>query len=255
MLSFLTPGNAVVCAGSLTCQSSLAQLTAPARRLVPMDLVGIDIQRARIPMTFTAEREVYTVRNEVDASEMSPVRDVIRARRSIGKVTPEAPPESDIRQILEAGTWAPNHHMTEPWRFVVLSGDARAKLGEAMGRAAARRETDPERAESAAARAAGKPMRAPWVIGIGVEPNPGSPELEEIAAGCAAAQNMLLAAHEMGLGAIWRSGAIVFEPEVREFMGLSEQGSVLGFIYVGYPAMEPPARERRPVDNVTEWRS
>ena len=187
----------------------------------------------------------------------TPVRDAIHARRSIGKVTADIPPESEIRVMLEAATWAPNHHLTEPWRFVVLSGDARYGLGEAMGRVAARRESEPERKAAAAESAARKPLRAPWVIGIGVEPSTDAsvPELEEISAVSAAAQNMLLAAHELGLGAIWRSGWVVFEPEIREFLGLSERGTVLGFIYVGYPAMQPPSRVRRDVDDVTEWRS
>lgn len=185
------------------------------------------------------------------------ILEALRARRSIGKVTAEVPPEALIRQLLEAATWAPNHHMTEPWRFVVMSGDARADLGEVMGRVAASRETDPDRQAAAAAKAASKPLRAPWVIGIGVEPSPDPsvPVIEEIAAVSAAAQNMLLAAEALGLGAVWRSGWIAFEPEIRDFLGLSERGQVLGFVYVGYPAMQPPARQRRDVDEVTIWRS
>jgi nitroreductase len=181
----------------------------------------------------------------------------IRNRRSIGKVTSEVPDRALIRQIIEAGTWAPNHHLTEPWRFVVLEGEARFDLGRVMGEVAAMRETDPARREAAAAKAASKPLRAPYVIAVAVEPSSDAsvPEIEEIAAGSAAAQNMLLAASALGLAAIWRSGWIAFEPEVREFLGLTERGRVLGFVYIGIPAMEAPARQRRDVDDVTTWRS
>lgn len=184
-----------------------------------------------------------------------PVLDAIRSRRSVGKMTTEAPDRSQICQILEAGTWAPNHHLTEPWRFFVIEGGARAELGRAMGRVAAKRETDPVRREAVATKATVKPMRAPCVIAIAVEPSldDNVPEVEEIAAGCAAAQNMLLAAHALGLDAIWRSGWITFEPEILEHFNLSDRARMLGFIYLGYPAMEAPARQRRSIDDVTTW--
>lgn len=185
----------------------------------------------------------------------STMLDAIRRRRSIGKMTDEVPSESLIRQVLEAGTWAPNHHHTEPWRFTVLQGNARAELGVVMGAVAAQREADAERKTAVATSAASKPLRSPVVIAIGVEPSPDAPEIEEISAVSAAAQNMLLTASDLGLAAIWRSGWIAFEPEVREFLGLTERGKVLGFIYLGYPAMAPPARTRRDIDEVTTWRS
>ena len=191
----------------------------------------------------------------VSESVSHPILDAIRNRRSIGKMTGVAPDRSQVRQILEAGTWAPNHHLTEPWRFFVLEGEARADLGRAMGRVAAKRETDPVRQESVAAKAASKPMRSPCVIAIAVEPSPDEsvPEIEEIAAGCAAVQNMLLAAHALGLAAIWRSGWITFEPEIRDHFSLSSRARMLGFIYLGYPAMDAPDRQRRSIDEVTTW--
>lgn len=180
----------------------------------------------------------------------------LRNRRSIGKMTAEIPDPHLIRHIIEAATWAPNHHLTEPWRFFVLQGDARTALGEVMAGIAAARELDADAARQAAERAVTKPLRAPYVIAVGVEPStdPSIPPIEEIAAGSAAVQNMLLAAHALGLAAIWRSGWIAFEPEVREHFGISPRGTMLGFVYVGYAAMQPPFRQRRPVDAVTEWR-
>lgn len=179
----------------------------------------------------------------------------LRNRRSISKVSPEAPPEPLIRTMLEAATWAPNHFQTQPWRFIVLRGEARERIGAVMGDLAAAREDDPDRKDAARERMAAKPLRAPYVIAVGVEPDEREKvvELEEIAATAAATQNMLLAAEALGLGAIWRTGWAAYTPEVREFLGLSERATVLGFLYVGYPAQPAPERARKPLDDVTTW--
>ena len=179
----------------------------------------------------------------------------LKNRRSISKVSEDEPPEELIRTMLEAATWAPNHFLTEPWRFFVLRGDARRRLGDVMGEACAAREDDPDKAEANRERMAAKPLRAPYVIAVASEPDPREKvfELEEIAATAAAIQNMLLAAEALGLGAMLRTGWITYTPETREFFGLSEHATVLGFIYVGYVAKPAGARVRRPVDDVTTW--
>lgn len=191
-----------------------------------------------------------------DVSSGAAMLAALRNRRSIGKVTSEVPPRDLIREMLEVATWAPNHHHTEPWRFVVLEGDARAELGAVMGELSAAREADSEKKAASATSAASKPLRAPYVIAVAVEPSaePSVPEIEEIAAGSAAVQNMLLAAEALGLAAIWRSGWMAFTPEVRAHLGFSERAIMLGFVYVGYAAMERPTRTRGPVDTVTTWR-
>lgn len=179
----------------------------------------------------------------------------LKNRRSISRVADEEPPEALIRTMLEAATWAPNHHLTEPWRFFVFRGDSRAKLGAVMGDAAARREPDADKAEAARGRMAPKPMRAPYVIAVAAEPDASDRtfEIEEIAATAAATQNMLLAAEALRLGAIWRSGWVTYCDEVREFLGLSERATVLGFVYVGYTSIPAAARIRRSADAVTTW--
>jgi nitroreductase len=185
------------------------------------------------------------------------VREAIEGRRSIGKVHPDQPAREMIEAILDAATWAPNHRITEPWRFFVLAGEAREKLGEFMGaqNAAKYAEGDPNR-EIERARGAKKALRAPVVIAVAAEPSPASnvDELEEVAAVAAAAQNMLLAAHALGLGAMWRSGAIIHDPAVKAWLGLSERASLLGFVYVGFPAMTTTRSQRTPAAAFTEWR-
>jgi len=198
-----------------------------------------------------------TLPNSTSAALWPAVREAIEGRRSIGKVHPEQPTRDMIETILEAATWAPNHRITEPWRFFVLAGDARQTLGDFMGAQNAEKyaDDDPNR-EIERARGAKKALRAPVVIAVAVEPSPASnvDELEEVAAVAAAAQNMLLAAHAIGLGAMWRSGAIIHDPNVKSWLGLSDRAKLLGFIYVGYPAMTSSRSQRTPATAFTEWR-
>ena len=191
----------------------------------------------------------------VEESTAEVILAAIQDRRSIGRVSDEAPPRALIERILEAGRWAPSHHLTEPWRFFVLQGDARAALGAVMGELAARGIADTEERRAAYDRAAGKPLRAPYVIVVAVEPAEAANvyEVEEIASVAAAAQNMLLAAHALGLAAMWRTGAVCYEPAIRRFFGLSDRATVLGFVYVGYAAMPTPVRERRALSEVVTW--
>lgn len=178
----------------------------------------------------------------------------IRERRSIGKVGPVRPPRETIEQILEAATWAPTHHKTQPWRFYVLAGRAREALGNVMAECKAAHVTG-SKAESKLEKARRKPLRAPVIIAVAVKPSQDEDvvEIEEIAATAAAVQNMLLAAHAMGLGAMWRTGDPCYDPKVQAFFGLQKPASLLGFVYLGYPAMSQPQTKRIPAEKLTVW--
>jgi len=178
---------------------------------------------------------------------------LIRNRRSIGRVTDEVPPRAVIEELLEAAIWAPNHNMSEPWRFIVLSGDARNALGRAMAEAETAGVDDPEKAEKARTRALAKPLRAPCVIVAISEPQGHNPAIEEHTATAAAIQNLLLAAETHGLGVMWRTGGATYAPQVRDLFGVSEEGQIIGFIYIGYPAIEKPTRDRTPIEEITAW--
>ena len=204
----------------------------------------------------TPDQGFVTVTPEPAAGERHPVLAAIRDRRSIGRVRPERPHRAVIQRLLEAATWAPNHRLTQPWRFVVLAGEARGDLGAVIGRAQAARH--PEGSEDAAvafAKVAAKPLRAPVVIAVAVEPTvaPKVVEIEEITAGAAAIQNLLLAAHAEGLAAIWRTGDPCYDPAVKTHLGLSDAAFLLGFVYLGYPDGAPPSRERIPAPALTRW--
>ena len=185
------------------------------------------------------------------------VFEAIKTRRSISRFKPDPPPRELIEKILDAATWAPTHHLTEPWRFFVLTGRAREKLGEVMAQALAEELADPNSQESRVKIDGEKqrPLRAPVIIAVAASPkqDPNVVELEEIVATSAAIQNMLLAAHALGLGAILRTGKAAYRKKVKEFFGLSDRDYLLGFIYLGYPDAEPRKGFRTPFQNKTVW--
>jgi nitroreductase len=180
----------------------------------------------------------------------------IKTRRSVGRVRPDAPPRELIARVLEAAVWAPNHRLTEPWRFFVLAGEAREGLGEAMAQGLAAT-LDPALPEAKASQiltnAHDKALRAPVIIAVAVEPDPKSIESEEVAAGAAAVQNLLLAAHSLGLGAIWRTGGPANDPVVKAFFGLAPSAHLIGFVYLGWPDGPIPTKTRQPAAVNTQW--
>lgn len=185
------------------------------------------------------------------------VWDAIRTRRSIGKVKPDPVDRALIEQMIEAATWAPNHHLTEPWKFIVMTGEGRRILGDAyaaitqeglgeLDEAALAERLDKERA---------KAYRSPVVIAAVCSPSDNARAVlaEELAASHAAVQNLLLAAHALGLGAVWRSGDPMYHPHMHQAFGLGERESLVGLIFIGYPDMKELAGRRQPAESKTEW--
>ncbi len=187
------------------------------------------------------------------------VIDAITSRRSINKLSQDVPPKELIEKILEAGNWAPTHHGTEPWRFYVVTGESRTKLGEVMANLRRDDLEDQNSQESAIIleSEAKKPLRAPVIIAVGVLPsdNPKVIEIEEFEAAGAAVQNMLLTAHSLGLGTKLRTGGAAYSEKVREFLGMNQRERILGFIYLGYPDASPPISSRGSVKEKTKWLS
>jgi len=174
-------------------------------------------------------------------------------RMSIGKVAPDPVPRALIEKILEAAAQAPNHHKVQPWRFIVLTGAARERLGDLMARSLLAREPDAPAEIVAAERA--KPLRAPVLIAVGVDkPNgPKIVEMENICAAAAATENMLLAAHALGLAAQWRTGAAATDPQVKAWLGLAADQHLIAFVYLGWCLVEPQGYTRPPASEHTVW--
>ena len=187
--------------------------------------------------------------------------DVIRAietRQSMGRVKQDPVPRELIERILESAVHAPNHRITEPWRFHVFTGKGRGELARARAEIARlQAETEGEDAELAAGRISRerkKAFRAPVVIAVICEAGRDEIETLENYAACACAvQNMQLTAHSLGLAAMWRTGPVAYHEHMREFFGLKAGDTVIANLYVGYPDMGERPRRRRPARELTVW--
>jgi nitroreductase len=190
------------------------------------------------------------------------VIEAIHSRRSIGRMTQEEPSREVIEKLLDAAVQAPNHHVTLPWRFFVMTGDARNRFGDAVAESLRPKlgDLDEEKREGILADERRKPLRSPVLIAVGVKHMPEATKtpVEDLQAVSAAIQNLLLAAHAEGLAAVWRTGSGAYSDHVKAHFGLDPQDELAGFVYLGYPnkefaAMIPP-RERTYAD-LTEWRN
>ena len=187
--------------------------------------------------------------------------EAIQSRRSRGKMRADAPPRELIEQVLQAAVHAPNHHDTQPWRFFVLTNDARAQFGESLADALKHRvgEMEPSKLDGLLLAERAKPLRSPVLIVVGVHSNERDvmTRREDFQSASAALQNMLLAAESLGLAAIWRTGEGILDASVKAHFGLEPEDEIAGVLYLGYPddTLGPmPFREREFVP-ATEWRS
>jgi nitroreductase len=181
------------------------------------------------------------------------VFEAIHKRHSVKKVKPDPLPRELIEKLLDAGNQAPNHYKVRPWRFFVLTGDARKRLGDMM--AASFSDRYPDLPPEALDKPRATPLQAPVVIAVGVDKPTESKvlEVENISAASAAIENILLAAHALGLGAKWRTGEWARDPKVKHFLGLEEDQLIVGFVYVGYPNVETEPPERPSFEDRTVW--
>jgi nitroreductase len=194
-------------------------------------------------------------------AKIEPTMDVIHAietRRSIGRVKQDPVPRDLIERILESAVHAPNHRITEPWRFHVFTGKGRGELARVRAEIARlQAEAEGEDEELAAGRISRerkKAFRAPVVVAVICESGRDEVETLENYAACAAAvQNMLLTAHALGLGAMWRTGPVAYHDHMREFLDLEEGDKVVAHLYLGFPDMGERPRRRAPAKEKTVW--
>lgn len=179
--------------------------------------------------------------------------DAIHTRQSTGQVKPDAVPREVIEKLLAAAVQAPNHYKVRPWRFVVMTGAGREKLGEAMAQST--KASKPDATEDDLRKDREKPLRAPVVIAVAVDKPalPKAKEIENVCATAAAVQNLLLAAHALGLAAIWRTGPSATDPAIKQFFGWEADQHLVGFVYIGYPREAPTPHGRPSSEDRTTW--
>lgn len=173
----------------------------------------------------------------------NPVLDAVLTRRSAPRLTEPAPGPAELEHLVQAAATAPDHGRLRPWRLVAVSGDERARLGDALGEAA----DTPERAR----RAAAKPLRAPLLLSIVHRPVPDHPRVpawEQLAATTGMVTTLTLLLHSHGFASIWRTGAAVQAPQVRKYLGIDDDEQLLGWLYVGTRPADEVIKLRAPCD-------
>jgi nitroreductase len=182
--------------------------------------------------------------------------DAVQALLSRVSPTRLAPDELDpgeIDQILAAGLRAADHGRLRPWKFLVVRGEARHRLGDVLAEALKRR--DPEAGPEMLEAERRKALRAPVIVIVVAAIRDGSniPDIEQIVSAGAAAQNMLVASHALGLGGFWRTGAAAYDPMVKTALGVPERDITVGFLYVGRVAAAGQKKEADRAGVVVEW--
>jgi nitroreductase len=165
------------------------------------------------------------------------VEDAIRGRRTHKAFAPEPLPRELLDELLELGRWAPNHHLTNPWRFRVLGPDALARLKQAAG---------PE--------AAAKLDRAPTLIAATAKRD-GDPvqDEEDLCATAAATYAVLLAAHGRGLAGYWRTPGVLRTEEGRAALRIPPDERFVALIHLGWPRQDKEPPERLPPEDVITY--
>lgn len=165
--------------------------------------------------------------------------EVLTGRVSISRLVAPAPDESQRQAIFAAALRAADHGQMRPWRFLLVEGDGLRQLGEVYLNAAL--QEDPDLPDAKREKFKNMPLRAPMVIvAIAcIQVNAKVPEIEQVISAGAAVQNMLNAAFALNVGAFWRSGDMAYSPAVKKSLDLSENEQIVGYLYLGTPAISP----------------
>jgi nitroreductase len=166
------------------------------------------------------------------------VDDAIRSRRTHKVYGDDPVPRETLDELFELARWAPNHNLTNPWRFRVVGAESLARLKAAAG-------------EEAAA----KLDRAPTLIAVGATQSGEDPVQDEedlLAAGCAAFL-VLLGAEDRGLAGYWRTPAVLRTAEGRAALGVPGGVRLIGLLHLGPRRQQQPVPERAPVEDVVNW--
>jgi nitroreductase len=163
------------------------------------------------------------------------VETAIRTRRTHKAYGSEPVDPATLRELLDLARWAPNHHLTNPWRFYVVGPEALARLKEAVGE-----------------EGASKLDRAPTLVAVSYVTSPDDPvaDEEDLLAAGAAAYAVLLGAHARGLAAYWRTPAILREPAGRAALRIPDTERCIALLHLGPPRQEQRVPERAPLDDV-----
>lgn len=182
--------------------------------------------------------------------------EALSTRVSCPKLEEPAPTSAQIDQLMSAAVRAADHGCLKPWRFMLIQGEGLPQLGQVFLKAAL--EDEPELSEAQQQKTLNMPLRAPAILVAiaSCQEHPKVPLIEQQIAAGAATQNIITAAYALGLGAMWRTGAMAYSEVVCEALGLSDHEMIIGFVYLGTPqngfrTLQPQA----PNEFISDWPS
>ncbi len=182
------------------------------------------------------------------------LHDAIRARRSVRQFTTRPIGREQIEQLLDSAVQAPNHRLTQPWRFYVLGPEARRAYGTVLGSRKAKKVEDPVAAQAVVDKVANAGAALPAQIAVAMTlAEKLEVREEDYAATMMAVQNILLTAQAMGLATHVKSGAVMEDPRARAAIGIPDGERIVAVIDVGEPAEVPEVKARRPASELTTW--
>lgn len=189
---------------------------------------------------------------------LSEITEVIKNRRTI---YPEQYSDRKIHKeivedVLNNGVWAPTHGKTQPWRFIVYLEDSKIELSNFLSRLYADKFKGESYNEMKFEKLKNRPLTAPVVIAIVMTPDPNEKilEIEEVEAVACAVQNMHLTCTAYGIGGFWSTPKLIYTKEMNEFLGIGEKDKCLGLFYMGYPSIDWPKGQRKPIEYLTTWK-
>jgi nitroreductase len=180
----------------------------------------------------------------------------INRRTSVRRFRSDPVPRETVEQLLDCAVRAPNHKLTEPWRFTVLTGCAKDRFAEIRAKHRLKRYSDPATAEALAgadkARRESRETPVFIVVMAAVHPDEITRE-EDYAATMMAIASLMIAAESLGLGTYLKSGGVMQDPELMELAAVPEKYRIVGLVSLGYPAEPEPPRRRKPAAESTRW--
>jgi nitroreductase len=180
----------------------------------------------------------------------------IHQRTSVRRFRPDPVSRETIEQLLECAVRAPNHKLTQPWRFTVLTGAARNQFAELRAGHRLKRFDDPGSPEALAGADKVRRETRDTPVFVVVMSAVNSDEItreEDYAATMMATANLIIAAESLGLGTYLKTGGIMQDPAVLSLARVPEGFRIAGIVSLGYPADSEPPRRRKPATDLTQW--
>ena len=161
-------------------------------------------------------------------------------------------PDDIVMQLLENANWAPTHKRTEPWRFVIFTGEGLKKFAEYQAELY-KKNAGEKFKQGKYEKLLTTPLLCSHIIAIGMKRSGLIPEIEEVEAVACAVENLFLSMTAYGLGGYWSTGGVTYMDEAKSFFELNENDKLLGFFYLGYVQTPSVQQTRQPVSEKIIW--